>query len=140
MVTYFDILIKDCVTDKKNPIFFVRYEDLVTGLEGPSTEALEFLLDLESLEGTNCQTLVKELAAKGKEATSSYKLVKTTTGVPNAHLHRYTPDQMDYIKQKLGHILYFFGYTNHPTETNVFDFFKFDNHSEENLSKYYGFK
>jgi len=83
---------------------------------------------------------VKELVAKGREATSSYKLMKTTTGVPNAHLHRYTENQLAYIKEKLGHILYFFGYTNHPTEDNTFDFFKFDKHSEKNLSQYYRFK
>jgi hypothetical protein len=40
----------------------------------------------------------------------------------------------------MGHILYFFGYTNHPTEENPTAYFHFENHSEENLKHYMGFK
>ena len=40
----------------------------------------------------------------------------------------------------MGHILYFFGYTNHPTEENDTAFFNFETHKEEDLKLYYGFK
>lgn len=132
MKLYFDTLIKDCVEDKKNPIYFVRYEDMVVNMKDHTTGALEFLLDLPELAGTNAERMLDSMVAKGPGATQTYK-VKETTGVPNAHGHRYTESQIDYIKQELGHILYFFGYTNHPTEENNFDFFKFNEHKQANL-------
>ena len=89
---------------------------------------VEQSFDLKDLSGSNAEVLLERLIAKGKGATQTYKL-KTTTGVPNAHGHRYTESQIDYMKQELGHILYFFGYTNHPTEENNCGFFKFDNHT-----------
>jgi hypothetical protein len=82
----------------------------------------EFLLDVEDLEGTNANRRIDEFAAKGKEASQSYQ-TKTTTGVPNAHSKRYTPELLAYIKQELGHLLYFFGYTNHPVEENKTAYF-----------------
>ena len=128
MRTYFDMLIKDCCTDNMNPIYFVRYEDMVIDMKEPTTGAMQYLLDLKDLSGSNAEVLLERLIAKGKGATQTYKL-KTTTGVPNAHGHRYTESQIDYMKQELGHILYFFGYTNHPTEENNCGFFKFENHT-----------
>jgi hypothetical protein len=139
MTYYFDKLIEDCVKNKKNPIYFCRYEDLVVDLVGPSKGVLEFLLDVEDLEGTNAMELLIAHAAKGKGASQVYQ-TKSTTGVANAHAHRYTAKQLEYIKKKMGHILYFFGYTNHPTEENPMAFFNFDSHSEENLKNYMGFK
>jgi len=89
MRMYFDTLIKDTVEDKQNPIYFVRYEDMVVDMKPPTTGALEYLLDLPDLNGTNAERLLDKLIAKGKGATQTYK-VKETTGVPNAHGHRYT--------------------------------------------------
>ena len=37
-------------------------------------------------------------------------------------------------------MLYFFGYTNHPTEENATAYFHFDNHKPAHLEKYYEFK
>jgi hypothetical protein len=96
-----------------NPIYFVRYEDMVVDMKEPTTGALEFLLDLPELEGTNAERMLNKLIAKGKGATQTYK-VKETTGVPNAHGHRYTDSLIDYMKQELSHMLHFFGYTDHP--------------------------
>jgi hypothetical protein len=89
MRTYFDLLIKDCHEDKMNPIYFVRYEDMVVDMKAPTTGAMQYLLDLEDLAGSNAERMLDKLIAKGKGATQTYK-VKETTGVPNAHGHRYT--------------------------------------------------
>jgi hypothetical protein len=139
MTFYFDKLIDDCVKNKKNPIYFCRYEDLVVDLVEPSKGVLEFMLEVEDLEGTNAMELLKAHNAKGKSASQVYE-TKATTGVANAHAHRYTTAQLDYIKEKMGHILYFFGYTNHPTEKNPMAFFNFETHSEDNLKNYMGFR
>jgi hypothetical protein len=50
-----------------------------------------FLLDLESLEGTNVQRQINKVMDEGQDLGKSYTL-KKTTGVKNAHLHRYTPE------------------------------------------------
>jgi hypothetical protein len=108
---------------------------MVIDIVPPSKGVLEFILDVEDLTDTNAMELLKRHAAKGKGASQVYQ-TKSTTGVANAHAHRYTKEQIDYFKTKMGHILYFFGYTNHPTEENPTAFFHFDTHTEENLKNY----
>ena len=66
--------------------------------------------------------------------------LKTTTGDFRANLSLYTPDQNEFIKEVMGDHLYFFGYTNHPTEKNFTDIFKFEEHSDYNLNRYYKFR
>ena len=110
---YFDNLIRDCIKEGQNPIHFCRYEDMCEGIIEPSKSVLEFLLDVEDISGTNAMTLIEKEAAKGKGSSQVY-VTKETTGIPNVHAHKYTTEQMEYIKKKMGHILYFFGYTNHP--------------------------
>jgi hypothetical protein len=139
MTFYFDKLIKDCVTNKQAPIHFTRYEDMVVDIVPPSKKVLEFILDTEDLTDTNAMELLKRHAAKGKGASQVYQ-TKATTGIANAHKHRYTKTQIDYFKKKMGHILYFFGYTNHPTEQNPTAFFHFDTHTEENLKNFNAYK
>lgn len=112
---------------------------MVIDIVEPSKGVLEFLLDVEDLSETNAMELLKAHAAKGKGASQVYQ-TKATTGIANAHKHRYTEAQIKYIMEKLGHILYYFGYTNHPTQENPTAFFNFDTHTEENLKNYYGFK
>ena len=50
---YFKVLIKDCVTDKKNPIYFCRYEDLISNPTEELNGIFKFLLEKEDLSGTN---------------------------------------------------------------------------------------
>ena len=57
----------------------------------PTTGALEFLLELPDASESNIMELLKVHAAKGKEASRVYA-TKATTGIPNAHAHRYTKE------------------------------------------------
>jgi hypothetical protein len=50
---YFKVLIQDCVIDKKNPIYFCRYEDLLDNPQKELTSIFKFLLEKDDLEGTN---------------------------------------------------------------------------------------
>jgi hypothetical protein len=46
-------MLRHCNDEGRNPIYIVRYEDLVTN-PGPELEGImKFLLDLDDLKGTN---------------------------------------------------------------------------------------
>jgi len=47
----------------------VRYEDLVTNPEKALEGMLQFMFDLEDIEGTNLQKRLKEVIAMGAAAT-----------------------------------------------------------------------
>lgn len=66
--------------------------------------------------------------------------LKPNTGNFRANLEMYTPAQIEFVKEVLGDHLYYFGYTNHPTEENPTEIFKFEKHTEHNLGQYYKFK
>jgi hypothetical protein len=69
MRKWFEIIMRDSETEGRTPIYYVRFEDLTNDMEGPARGLLEYLLDIESLEGTNAETRLKEFCSKGKEAT-----------------------------------------------------------------------
>jgi hypothetical protein len=50
---YFDITINDTLKNKKNPIYFMRFEDLLKDKRGEIENVFKFILDLDDLEGTN---------------------------------------------------------------------------------------
>jgi len=58
------------------PFHFVRYEDLISNPAETYEGIFKFLLDLDSLEGTNMETMIKQVIAKG--GVSTYKLKQTT--------------------------------------------------------------
>ena len=91
---------------------------------------MEFLLDLDDITGTNAERRVKDFCNLGKDATKSYK-TKKTTGNPNSHLHRYSTEQISFMKTELADMLFFFGYVNHPSEENANAYFQFDHDSGE---------
>ena len=43
----------------------------------------------------------------------AYQL-KPTTGKFNVHINKYTESQLSVLKEKCAHLLYLFGYVNHP--------------------------
>lgn len=66
--------------------------DPFTELEG----LYKFLLEVDSLEGTNAQRRLEQIKAMGDAASSVYKK-KSTTGKFNAHKHKYTEAQIKQI-------------------------------------------
>ena len=57
---YFDIVFRDVIDNKGNPLYIVRYEDLVEEKEETLLGLFCFLLDLPTLKGTNAELLVKK--------------------------------------------------------------------------------
>lgn len=56
---YFETMLRHCNKDRLNPIYVVRYEDLVSNPKPELEGIMKFLLDLDSLEGTNAQRRIE---------------------------------------------------------------------------------
>jgi hypothetical protein len=52
----------------------LRYEDLILNQEEELTELFKFLLELDSLHGTNIERRIKEVVNAGEEQNRLYKL------------------------------------------------------------------
>jgi len=52
---YFEILMRHCSKEGRNPIYITRYEDLCSNLRGELEGMYKYLLDLDDLKGTNAQ-------------------------------------------------------------------------------------
>jgi len=139
MRDYFDVAIRHCTVEGKNPMYICRYEDLLVQPKEELMKLFAFLLDEEDLTGTNCERRIDEVVAMGSGASVTYKL-KNTTGKFNVQAKRYNEEQIEYIKETLDSQLYFFGYANHPEEENATAFFDFADHKPENLEQHYGFR
>lgn len=98
----------------------------------------KFLLEIDNIEGTNAQRRIDEVVKAGRSATQTYKF-KETTGQLNASAKRYTQEQQKFIKDELGDLLYFFGYSN-IDEDSYSNFYQFDEHTEERRALHNGFK
>jgi hypothetical protein len=56
----------------------LRYEDLILNQEEELTELFKFLLELDSLHGTNIERRIKEVVNAGEEQNRLYKLKQST--------------------------------------------------------------
>jgi len=79
MQRFFEILIRHCTKENRQPIYIVRYEDLVTSPKETLMGLMSFLLEQRDLTGTNAERRIDEVVAKGKGAATTYRL-KSTTG------------------------------------------------------------
>ena len=79
MQKYFEILIRQGTTEAKNPMYIVRYEDIVTNPKETLMGLMSFLLEVKDLTGTNMERRIDQLVSKGKAAVTTYNL-KDTTG------------------------------------------------------------
>ena len=66
---YFEILLRHCTREGKNPIYICRYEDLVTDSKKELEGIMRFLLDIDDLSGTNCERRIEQLSKMGSEAS-----------------------------------------------------------------------
>ena len=63
---------------RKLPVLWVRFEDLVMDPEPELTNIMRFMLNTSDIKDTNAERRVKEVIAKGKEATVTYTLKSST--------------------------------------------------------------
>ena len=107
------------------PTYIVRFEDLKLRPEEVMTEVMQFLLNVDSIEGTIAEHRVNKYAKQG--SSSLYKL-KSKTNNLSKHRDIYTDDQMERMRQHLRDYIRFFGYTGQndtedgSPETEFFDY------------------
>lgn len=117
------------------PVHFVRYEDLVLRPKETYQDMMKFMLNLDSIDGTNADHRIDSVLAMGAKATQTYRL--KNQGL-NSNAFRYSPAQLEFIKTELSRHLYFFGYTNF--EQSETTFFEYASHEHENATLHNGFK
>jgi hypothetical protein len=88
---YFDVTLNDTLKNEKNPIYFMRFEDLLADKQKEIEGVFKFILDLDDLEGTNAQRRIIASTQKTVDTGKVYAL-KKTTGVKNANVYKYTPE------------------------------------------------
>lgn len=62
---FFETLIRHCTTEDRQPIYIVRYEDLVTDPKETLMGLMCYLLEVPDLTGTNTERRIDEVVAKG---------------------------------------------------------------------------
>jgi hypothetical protein len=96
---------------KRLPYLFLRFEDLVSNPEPELSNIMKFLLNVTDITGTNAERRVKEVIAKGKDATLVYTIKDNTRQLGTNH-KRYTKEQLAFISEQMKEIMYFFGYAH----------------------------
>ena len=137
MKKFFEILIRHCNVDKRQPLYIVRYEDLVMAPKDTLMGLMSFLLEKKDLAGSNMERRIDAVIAKGSSAATTYKL-KESSGKFDTHKAKYNAELRQYVQDTLGDQLYYFGYAN--VEGNPTGFFEFDQHTPENLAKHEQFR
>jgi hypothetical protein len=61
--------VRHCTVEGLNPIYIVRYEDLCLEPAEELEGMMKFLLDLDSLEGTNAARRIEQLKSLGDGST-----------------------------------------------------------------------
>ena len=72
MKRYFDMLRRNCHEEGKNPLYVVRYEDLVLQPKETLMGLFCFLLGVKNLKGTNTERRIDKVLSLGREATQVY--------------------------------------------------------------------
>lgn len=140
MKKFMDIFRRQFQEEKVNPVYIVRYEDLVEDPRNTLQGLFGFLLESDDLEGSNIMRRIDQVIAQGRKATTTYAL-KGHTGQFHYNKKMYSDDQLKYMRETLADHLYYFGYSNDPNgEDNFTGFYDFEQHDPKHVQNYYGFR
>jgi hypothetical protein len=124
---------------KRLPVLFLRFEDMVDDPQPSLENIMKFACNTTDIQGTNAARRVDEVIAKGKDATVLYKL-KDNTRKMNTNLSRYTKLQLEWLREEMKDIIYYFGYAKIPEDPdNKTGFFEYEHSDPEMLKQYYGY-
>ena len=120
------------------PTIFVRYEDLCNTPDVEYTNIMKYIVGLDDISGTNAERRVKEVLAKGQKSTQTYDL-KDSSKKFNSSMKYYTEAQVEYCKEELKEMLYFFGYVNSSLDKteNFTGFFEYDKATDLEMALLY---
>ena len=93
--------------ESKIPIYFFRFEDLLIQPEGVLKNMFKFILAKDNLDGTVIEQRIRDVISKGKNFL--YK-PRSAGGGFHKHAEKLTEQQMTHLKDKLEHLIHFFGY------------------------------
>ena len=74
---------------EKIPTYFVRFEDIRTDSVPVLLEAMRFIMDVESIEGTVLEKRIIEKCGKGNAPKSTYKMKSKSTSL-SRNIDEYT--------------------------------------------------
>ena len=94
-------------------VYFFRFEDVLQDPATELTKLFQFILGLESLEGTVIEKRIEETLQMGAKKNQAYK---PRQGGVNKNLKNYRPQQIDYVKEVNEEIFHIFGYANMSNE------------------------
>lgn len=127
---FFEIVHKDFIVDNLCPTHVFRFEDLCDDTPGHCEGFMKFILELESLEGTNMERRIQAIREMGQRATDTYKLKKHSRDRKyNTKRNQYTDEQYNYVKTKLARWIWFFGYAKHEGGNERTGFYEYENPS-----------
>ena len=92
---------------KEMPVYCYRFEDLISDQRKEMAGIYQFMLGLESIEGTFIEKRIKDQISQNDENSGIYK---PRSGKFNASLHWFTKEQIDFVNRELRDYLIFFGY------------------------------
>ena len=121
----------DLAKQRRIPILFLRFEDMLMDPEPQLRDIMRFLLGIDDLTGTNAERRVKEVINLGHQATQTYKLKQSTLRF-NSQGKRYSQEQIDRVGELLAEYNNTFGYAQYESEdSNPTGFFKYpENHAQ----------
>ena len=63
MQKFFEVLLRHCFEEDKQPLYIVRYEDLVTSPKETLMGLMSYLLEVEDLSGSNVERRIDEVVS-----------------------------------------------------------------------------
>ena len=108
----------------EKPVYFFRFEDILTNPEEELRNLFKFILGVESIEGTVVEQRIKDVLAMGKKKVQTYK---PRQGGTNKNLANYLPEQIEFTKRYNEELFHIFGYVkddinNANSHTGYLDF------------------
>ena len=101
---------------------------------------MKFLINLRDIKGTNAERRVHEVLAKGKDATVLYQLKENSRQL-NTNAKRYSEEQLEFIKEEMKDIIYYFGYAKFSKDPdNYTGFYEYQKTDAEASKTYNGFR
>lgn len=109
-------------------MFFLRYEDLATDTKKAMYDSFNFIMGVESIEGTYLEKRVNDVL-ENKDAGMIYKPRSGKINL-NTNQKYYNDEMRAYVMKNCKEYINFFGYTKIEGIENKFGFFEYDNMKE----------
>ena len=83
MKDFFKIINNDLITNGKNPVYFVRYEDLLSAPKDTLMGLMSYMLSVPDIKGTNAERQIDSILEQGQrnKVTGNVYALKSTTGL-----------------------------------------------------------